>query len=155
MNNLNPRHLFRAAKGHRVQFAALPIRETRAGESELLLITSRDTGRWVIPKGWPMLGKSGPDTAAIEAYEEAGIKGRMLDQPLGRYRYQKRKQRGAIPCEVIVFPMRVDVQLDDWPERQQRQTSWFTIAKAAGLVDEPGLAAIIRNIGNLYERKAD
>ncbi|MGE3745056.1 MAG: NUDIX hydrolase [Sphingomonadaceae bacterium] len=127
-----------------MQFAALPIRKSRAGESELLLITSRDTGRWVIPRGWPIPGKSGADTATVEAYEEAGITGYTRKQSVGRYRYNKRVRGGLIPREVIVFPMRVDTQLEDWPERQQRRTSWFACVVAARLVHETGLAAIMR-----------
>ncbi len=141
---INESEFSRAAPGRRIQFAALPIRMAEAAGPEILLITSRDTGRWVIPKGWPIPGLSGAATAAVEAYEEAGIEGHVHDTPLGTYRYDKRTRRRLIPCEVTVFPMRVDVERDDWPERAERRTLWVEGDEAADLVDEPGLAALMR-----------
>lgn len=109
-----------------------------------MLITSRETRRWVIPKGWPMSGRSGPETASIEAFEEAGIKGRPLREPIGSYRYSKRMGRGAdLPCEVTVFPVWIAAQLEDWPERPERESGLFTRAQAAARVDEVELAALI------------
>ena len=111
---------------------------------EVALITSRGTGRWVIPKGWPMEGKSLPAAAEAEAWEEAGVQGRMLDVELGRYRYDKEQDRGfSLSVEVRVFLMEVEGQRDDFPEAGQRQKRWFPPAEAARLVAEPGLREIL------------
>lgn len=121
------------------------MRNGEDGELEILLITSRETRRWVIPKGWPIPGKSGPQTAAVEAYEEAGIRGYPLQQSIGSYRYDKRMGEGTdtIPCEVAVFQMRSFAQLKDWPERSQRRSRWFTRTQAASCVHEAELADLI------------
>ena len=137
----------RNACGLYVQYAALPIRVANRGELEVLLITSRRTRRWVIPKGWPIPGMDGPGTAAIEAFEEAGIKGELIPRPLGSYRYGKHMGLSGdhVPCEVTVFPMRVVTQMEDWPERAERQIQWFGRAQAACLVEEEELAILILN----------
>ena len=137
-----------------MQYAALPLRFRESGELELLLITSRETRRWIIPKGWPIPGKSGPQIAAIEAYEEAGIVGYPVPRPIGSYRYDKqigRVKQGstAIPCEVTVFPMRSFAQLEDWPERSERRVRWFTLAQGAEHVDETELAELILSVPKL------
>lgn len=112
---------------------------------EILLITSRDTGRWVVPKGWPMQGKSLPEAARIEAWEEAGAEGKVFDHVLGMYGYQKR-QNGDEPlhCIVTLFPMKVKRLIDDFPEAGQRKRKWFSPRKAAERVDEADLALILR-----------
>lgn len=125
-----------------LQYAALPFR--LKGGLEILLITSRETGRWVIPKGWPMKGKKPHAAAQREALEEAGVKGRIGKAPIGQYGYAKRLSNGAVlACTVEVFPLLVERQLQRWPERSQRTLGWFTSDDAAALVDEPDLAALI------------
>ena len=110
----------------------------------VMLVTSRGTGRWVLPKGWPKLDLSCAQTAAEEAYEEAGLKGPVDARPVGRYRYDKRlADGGQVPCVVDVFPMCVAEVLDDWPERTQRQRRWCTFTEAAGLVEESDLTALL------------
>ena len=124
------------------QYAVLPWR--RAGELEILLITSRETKRWVIPKGWPMPDHSEAESAAQEAYEEAGIRGRMAEQPMGHYGYNKRMRGGGKRrFRVDVFPLEVIEILDLWPEAHERRRQWVSPQEAAGLVHEPELAALI------------
>ena len=86
---------------------------------EVLLITSRDTGRWIIPKGWPLKGKAPHKAAAREAREEAGIVGKINKRPLGSFFYEKRLKRGKIVvCEVQVFGLKVKRQKASWPEKE-------------------------------------
>ena len=137
----------------RPQYAALPYRVHEG--VEVLLISSRDTGRWVLPKGWPMQGRTPSGTAAREALEEAGVVGKISDQPVGAYHYMKRKKSGReVLCHVTVFPMQVERQRKTWPEMHQRRTCWFPLAEAATLVNEPELQQVIRNFAALPEAKA-
>ena len=133
-----------------IQYAALPYR--RIGRRvDVLLITSRDTKRWVIPKGWPIPGLSPPDAAAVEAAEEAGIFGEIESRPAGSYRYLK-KAKGArtIAVQVIVFPFRVEGQETVYKEQGQREFSWFPYQKAATLVAEASLRRLIRELGRAH-----
>jgi 8-oxo-dGTP pyrophosphatase MutT (NUDIX family) len=127
-----------------VQYGALPWRRTDAGVLEIMLITSRETFRWVIPKGWPMEGLTPAEAAATESYEEAGIKGRMGEFQ-GLYTYQKRlKDLTVRDLTVEVFPLQVESELTFWPEAAVRRRRWFSASAAANAVDEPELAEIIR-----------
>ena len=127
----------------RIQYAALPWRE--ADGLEIMLVSSRETKRWIIPKGWPMAGRDGPAVAAVEAIEEAGLLGQIAREPFGHYRYVKRMPKDAsLLCEVEVYPLRVLRQREDWPEREMRATKWFAADEAVDLVDEPELQALIR-----------
>ena len=131
-------------KDSRRQFAALPWRHGEDG-LEILLITSRETRRWVIPKGWPMKDKQPHQAAAQEAFEEAGVEGDITIQPLGAFRYFKRLKNDRMQlCVVDVFPLEVGEMLDLWPEQHQRQRDWKTPAEAAAAVDEPELTALIQ-----------
>jgi 8-oxo-dGTP pyrophosphatase MutT (NUDIX family) len=130
-----------------LQYAALPYRRLANAAIEVMLITSRDTGRWVIPKGWPGEGLAEWESAAREAHEEGGLVGRMGDRPIGRYRYDKRLADGSsVVCSVEVFALEVERQLKSWPERKERDTRWFALREAAAAVDEPQLAAMIRDL---------
>lgn len=136
----------RAILKGRPQYAALPYRV--AGTVEILLITSRETGRWVIPKGWPMKGKAPWEAAAREAFEEAGVVGEIAQAPFGAYPYVKYLKSGlGRPCKVKVFPLRVIAQEEDWPEKHQRTSQWFGWAEAAAAVQELRLGRIIRKFG--------
>lgn len=141
------RRLKRKARVGR-QCAALPVRHEIAGGIGVLLVTSRDTGRWVIPKGWNAPKLSPAQAAAREAYEEAGVVGQIVgDLPIGSYRYLKRlTPKLAVPCEVEVFLLEVETQLDDWPEKRQRHARWFTPDEAATRVDEAELSSLIRGL---------
>lgn len=133
----------------RMQVGVLPIARLPGGDPHILLVTSRETRRWVIPKGWPMKGLKAYEAGAREAYEEAGLIGRVGKQALGQYAYDKRlKGDKVITCLVQVFPFAVRKQRKTWPEKEQRTGRWFTIAEAAKAVTEPGLAAIIRALAN-------
>lgn len=128
----------------RTQFGALPFRFGEDGQFRILLITSRETRRWVIPKGWPIKGKAPHQTAAREAFEEAGLKGEISRNPVGSYLYGKRLRDGAVvDCCVDVFAFRVLEQRRRWPEYEQRVTSWFLPEEAAGLVHEADLSALL------------
>jgi 8-oxo-dGTP pyrophosphatase MutT (NUDIX family) len=128
----------------RRQFGALPYRIGTDGTAEVLLITSRETRRWVIPKGWPMRGRKPHATAAREAFEEAGLVGEVSHKPLGAYAYDKRLKNGSsVPCLVEVFAFAVRQQRKRWPEKDQRDGRWFSLEQAAALVDEPGLKDIL------------
>jgi 8-oxo-dGTP pyrophosphatase MutT (NUDIX family) len=131
------------AKGD-TQYAALPWRIGAGGKHEVMLLTSRETRRWVIPKGWPMKGKKPAQAAAREAYEEAGLIGEIVGKrPIGSYHYSKSTKQGDILCEVQVYLLRVEKQLEDWPEKRERMTAWFDAAKASEFVDERALGLII------------
>ncbi len=109
-----------------------------------MLVTSRGTGRWIIPKGWPIKGLKPQEVAAVEAWEEAGLRGRVAGKtPVGSFFYAKQIEKDPLLCQVDVYLLWVDEQLDDWPERAERQTQWFGVPEAAGLVDEGGLSEII------------
>ena len=129
-----------------IQFAALPCRIAEDGSREVMLVTSRETRRWVIPKGWPIKGLKPPKVAAREAFEEAGLVGRIIGKrPVGVFHYEKRLDEDRLRCEVWVFLFWVDHQLEDWPEKEQRETRWFDPLEAAGLVDESGLAEVMQH----------
>jgi 8-oxo-dGTP pyrophosphatase MutT (NUDIX family) len=131
----------------RLQFAALPQR-VKDGAVEVLLILSRETRRWVIPKGWPMRGRKPHRVAEIEAFQEAGVVGRVGKAEIGRYRYPKRLADGSVvTCEVAVFPLAVARRRKRWPERAERgKGRWMSPGKAALAVQEPGLASIIGQV---------
>jgi len=127
------------------QFAALPWRRRVSGAIEVLLITSRETHRWVLPKGWPMRDRTPSEAAAQEAYEEAGVTGDTRAQAIGAYPYDKRLRDGSLqPVRVEVFAMEVFVEQMAWPEMDQREKLWTSREEAADLVDEPELKALIR-----------
>jgi 8-oxo-dGTP pyrophosphatase MutT (NUDIX family) len=126
------------------QYAALPWRRSETGELEVLLITSRETRRWVIPKGWPKPGESPALSTAREALEEAGVEGVIVQAPLCAYRYDKRLKDGELqPVEVKVYALQVLEEREAWPEADQREKLWTAPSEAAGLVEEPELQALI------------
>lgn len=128
----------------RTQFAALCFRVVK-GKPEVLLVTSRRSGRWILPKGWPMRGRKPVKVALREAWEEAGVKGEAIDQCLGLYSYQKMLPDGRLfPCGALVYPVKVKSLARDWPEHGQRRRKWFPLKKAAARLDNPELARIVR-----------
>lgn len=129
----------------RLQFAALCYRRTDENSRvEILLITSRGTGRWVIPKGWPMNGKLAHAVAEREAYEEAGVKGKAEVKPLGTYSYKKGMDSGLeIPCKVQVHALKVSGFANNYKEKGQREMAWFSCEDAALRVMEPELREMI------------
>jgi 8-oxo-dGTP pyrophosphatase MutT (NUDIX family) len=125
------------------QFAALPWR-IRKGRLKVLLVTSRETRRLIVPKGWPIDGLKPHRVAEREAREEAGVTGRISRQPIGSFAYWKRMRESFVLCGVDVFALEVREQRDDWPERDERQRLWITAEEAALVVEEPGLAALLK-----------
>jgi 8-oxo-dGTP pyrophosphatase MutT (NUDIX family) len=128
------------------QYGAICWRMHR-GKVEVLLITSRDTGRWVIPKGWPMNGRSPAEAAAREAWEEAGVEGKVSEPGLGQFNYSKVfSEKADIACQVEVFGLRVAKLVDKFPERKQRRRKWFAAEKAARKVNEPQLRQLLHHL---------
>ena len=120
----------------------------RSGRVRVALLTSRETQRWVIPKGWPMAKRGAAEAARREVREEAGLSGTIINaKPVGHYVYKKRLSPDkAVICQVAVFLLRVRRELSVWPEREQRIRAWFSPDVAATLVVEKGLAAILRTL---------
>lgn len=130
-----------------LQVAALCLKGT-GKDLRVLMITSRGTGRWIIPKGWPIDGISAHEAAMTEAWEEAGVKkGRVDPISVGTYTYDKVMDSGApAPVEAQVYLVEVDKLVDDYPEAHQRRRKWMKPDRAAELVDEPGLKALLLDL---------
>lgn len=128
------------------QVAALPFVPQRDGV-EVLLVTSRHGGRWILPKGWPSGNCSLAEAARREADEEAGVVGDLRDEPVGRYSYSKRMPEGyRVRCEVFVFPLLVREHRVDWRERGERALRWCAPAEAARLVEDRGLQRLLADL---------
>jgi 8-oxo-dGTP pyrophosphatase MutT (NUDIX family) len=124
------------------QCAVLPL-AVRDGEKQVMLVTSRGTRRWVLPKGWEEPGSTAYEQAAREAFEEAGLVGQVEPEPIARYSYTKHLRHGrTVQCEVSVFPLWVERQLESWPEQGQRETRWFSFTDAALAVTEAPLVTL-------------
>ncbi len=128
------------------QVAALPVRRDEAGELQVLLVTSRETRRWVIPKGWPWADRADHRAAAEEAREEAGVRGKIRKAAIGSYGYDKRLKAGSRPVVVDVYLLVVTRELDVWPEDDERTRAWLSPAQAADAVDEQELKALLRDL---------
>ena len=127
----------------RVQYGALPYRLKEDASVEVLLVTTRQTKRWIIPKGWPIKGLTPAEAAAREAYEEAGVQGFVTGGPIGSYLYKKRLDDLDVRCKVKVFALAVNRQSEEWPESKERMTCWFPAAQAAQLVSNKDLCGLI------------
>lgn len=129
------------------QVAAVCYRQTRAGK-KVLLVTSRGTGRWIVPKGWPIKGLEDPQAALQEAWEEAGVKSADIQtDPVGTYDYDKKRAGGNItPVQAQVYLAEVESMAESYPEDHQRERQWFTQEEAASRVQEPELKAILRDL---------
>lgn len=139
-----PISLHGGAKGSvRTQFAALCWRKKR-GKVEILLITSRRNNRWIVPKGWPMDGKTPADCALIEAWEEAGVKGEAGDTCLGVYSYARfREFEAHVPCIAMLYPVNVKRLEKNYPEARDRKRKWVSRKRAAKLVKHRELGKLI------------
>ncbi len=112
-------------------------------------MTTRETHRWVIPKGWPWPTRNDFESAAGEALEEAGIAGSIEKFPFGSYVYTKRLETGVIESTVDVFLLWVEEVLDDWSEHADRTRAWFSPDDAANAVQEVQLQAMLRALNDL------
>lgn len=131
------------------QYGALPWRRNRRGEIEILLITSRRRMRWIIPKGWPVKGRPDYLSAALEAFEEAGVIGEVYPHPIGDYHYLKNGREGLSQrCRVTLFSLHVRGTLLNWPEIGQRKRRWISLKEAAELIADPELARLVRSVGS-------
>jgi 8-oxo-dGTP pyrophosphatase MutT (NUDIX family) len=135
-----------------IQVGALPIR-FEGGTPSVMLVTSRETRRWVIPKGWPMRGKKNWAAAEQEAKEEAGVIGKTCKRPVGEFYYFKRRITHFDLCRVEVFVIDVQKQLSVYREKGQRETCWLSLEEAAEIVQEPGLSALLHNLDLTSFRK--
>ena len=134
-----------------VQYAALPWRRAQ-GAVEILLVTTRNTRRWIVPKGWPLDGRTPSECAAHEALEEAGVLGEVAAETLGSFRYAKRRKSGKIvPCKVHVFTMRVVRQRRRWAEKSVREICWCSLDEALMRVTDPGLRRLIAKFARVSE----
>lgn len=125
------------------QVAALPLRKKRDKTLEVLLVSSRDTGRWVIPKGWPSKRMSDSAAAAREAKQEAGVTGKISKRIYGYYRYRKIEKESTRLIEVAVYVLWVKKEKKQWREKTERQRTWFDVETASRKVREPKLRALL------------
>ncbi|MEM8654799.1 MAG: NUDIX hydrolase [Pseudomonadota bacterium] len=141
-----PLSLGRAKKADvRTQFAALCYR-VKNDKVQVLLVTSRRTRRWIVPKGWPIDGQTPGDSAAQEAWEEAGVVGRADQRPLGMFSYNKDMgDDDDLPVAAMVYAVRVKSLVSEYPEASERTRKWVGRKKAAQMVDSPELARILRD----------
>lgn len=132
------------------QYGVLPWRRNAKGGIEILLVTSKERGRWVIPKGNPIPYMLNHESAAREAFEEAGVEGPIAIEPIGSYRYEKLRRSGPAPAVVNVYPLEVTREAPAWPEDRERIRKWFPQAAAAAAVEEPELRVTILSftVGN-------
>jgi 8-oxo-dGTP pyrophosphatase MutT (NUDIX family) len=129
------------------QIGALPYRLSPTGQVEVLLVTVRRGERWTLPKGWPMLLRSGARAAAREAYEEAGVEGQVSQRSCGSYDHRKKVgSRRTIICRVEVYPLVVETVLEDWPEASERRRRWFSLVDAASQSANPSLATLLAKL---------
>jgi len=118
------------------------------GLIQVLLVTSRGTGRWIVPKGWPT--KAGArHTAKTEAWEESGVRGKVHHRALGTFEYDKRLRKGPVRCTLKLFPLAVKKQAKRWPEMGQRKAQWFTLKEAARRCSDPALGRLLKKLTKL------
>ena len=130
-----------------LQVAALPWRSGEDGAWSILLVTSRTNHKWMLPKGWPMEGKSDAESAAQEAREEAGVEGVVREAPIGSYHFIRLLEDGTTkPAQAVIYPLKVLSELKKWDEKAQRRRKWFSPTKAAKAVFEPDLARFLSNL---------
>lgn len=138
----------------RQQYAAISYREnSETQQPEVLLLTSRDTGRWVIPKGWPMEGKQAHAVAQQEAFEEAGVRGHANHDAFGYFTYDKKlKNDVVVECLVQVHLLKVDKIETHFPEMHSRIFAWVSPSEAAIRVNEPELKSLFNRFAKEYAR---
>lgn len=131
------------------QVAALPWRREADGTISVLLVTSRTNAKWMLPKGWPMAGKTDAEAALEEAKEEAGIDGIVSATPLGSYHFLKLFNDGSSkPAQAIIYSVHVEHQHTKWREKGQRQRRWFSLLQASKVAFEPDLARFLKGLAD-------
>jgi len=132
-------------KATRIQYGALPYRWDPDGLMQIMVVTSRGTGRWILPKGWPTKGVKPPKSAAREAFEEAGVRGSVGLKSIGSFTYEKRLDDDgeSQPCEVHIFPLLVERQHKVWPEALEREARWTCAEEALDLLDDSGAKDVV------------
>lgn len=149
LNRITENILLMMRRPPRQQYAALCYRVDPIHGLQVLLLTSRETRRWVIPKGWPMKGKKAHAVAEREAYEEAGVRGTAEKQALGHFGYLKKLKNGLkVPVRVQVHPLKVENMVEDFKEKGVRDLEWVGCHTAASRVQEPELRNLILAFGN-------
>lgn len=147
MARMGPQPLILPAEGKRgirTQFGAICYRITNS-KVQILLVTTRRSGRWIVPKGWPMNEQTPGTAAAVEAWEEAGVEGKVKETCVGLYSYTKDPEtQDPLPCIVALYPLKVKKLAKDYPERKERKRKWVSPKKAASMVKEPELAAVLK-----------
>jgi 8-oxo-dGTP pyrophosphatase MutT (NUDIX family) len=134
------------------QVAALPWRLAADGGLEFLLVTSRTSKHWLLPKGWPIPGKSGLESALQEAYEEAGIQAKGPDSPIGRYAFIKVLHDATeLPCTMAVYAAGSVEELGEWPEKDQRDRMWFSQSDAVSIAFDFNLSLFLAAV--TYDKK--
>jgi 8-oxo-dGTP pyrophosphatase MutT (NUDIX family) len=143
-------------KAPRLQYGALPYRFRPDGSIEILLVTTRRTRRWIVPKGWKIKGKKPAKSAAQEAFEEAGVQGVVSGKPIGSFVYDKWLDDDGVtaPCEVRIFSLLVKRQGNTWREREEREVRWVDPGEALKMVDDQGLRDLIAAFADRQARKA-
>ncbi|VTZ48902.1 NUDIX hydrolase [Methylocella tundrae] len=155
MGKLNAQEGLPANSPAAVQYGALPYRFTAAGTLEILLITTKRSKRWIIPKGDPIKGLKPPKSAAREAFEEAGIRGSIAEKSIGSFRFQKTLEGAPNQlCDVKLYPLNVKQQMKDWPEASHRSVRWFAPAEAQAAVNDVGLQTLIGRFVEKMSSKA-
>ncbi|MCI2400386.1 NUDIX hydrolase [Aliiroseovarius subalbicans] len=131
---------------NRFQVAALCYRG-KGDRKEVLLVTSRGTGRWILPKGWPIDGMNAAEAAMQDAWKEAGVTdGKLAKEPLGEFQFTKQMNEGApARCSAQVYPIKVKAMEDDFPEAEERELKWVATEEAAEMVDEKDLQQLLRD----------
>jgi 8-oxo-dGTP pyrophosphatase MutT (NUDIX family) len=128
------------------QVAAIPIRRQPRRGVEVLLVTSRETRRWVVPKGWPWRKVADHEAAAGEVWEEAGVRGRIAPDCIGHFSYDKLRRGKSKRLKVAVYLLEVTEEAATWPESAQRERAWFSVTDAADRVAEPELKALLLSL---------
>ncbi|MEE9428563.1 MAG: NUDIX hydrolase [Paracoccaceae bacterium] len=128
----------------RTQFGALCYR-VRNDRIQVLVITTRSRKNWIVPKGWPVDRATPSQSAAREAFEEAGVEGKVSSKCLGIFSYQKELDGDDLPCVVALFPLKVKRIHAIYPEKGLRKRKWLNRKKAAALVENPELSQMIKD----------
>lgn len=144
---LKPTDMKKKKSRYRRQFGALPLRMDEEGRIEVMMVTSRETRRWIVPKGWPIKGLTGAQTAAREAEEEAGVLGVTGKTPVGAYMYDKRLKDGSSTrCYVELYPLWVVDDMHQWREHAERDVEWLPVAEAAERAGDASLGELLRAV---------